>query len=46
MDLETGGKLSNRHSVGVRSEQFDAIRGTQTGLILSRAFRAPGRADR
>ena len=38
MHVEPGGELANRHSVGVGSEQFCSIRGTQTGLSLSRIF--------
>lgn len=38
MHLEVGGELANRHSVGVGSEQSCSIRGTQTGLSLSRIF--------
>ena len=38
MHVEAGGELANRHSVGVGSEQFGSIRGTQTGLSLSRIF--------
>lgn len=36
MHLEAGGELPDRHPVGVRSKQVGSIRGTQTGLSLSR----------
>ena len=38
MHVEAGGELANRHSVGVGSEQFCSIRGTQTGLSLRRIW--------
>jgi hypothetical protein len=36
MHLEADGQLPDGHPVGVRSEQVGSIRGTQTGLSLSR----------